>query len=171
MRRQKLPLHLCGQAYRSPAPGLEEPVGVHALGDQHVGYQAGQPSSPPPIMVVDGVDSEDEHPDAIGSVKQWDEETHPVGLFPLDRHVSLEGAAGQRPVDRPRGAHQRPFPWQRHQRQMVVVLQENLDAPPSDDRDLLLDERGNHVPRHPMRPVEQRAGQPLPEPLRRVHHR
>lgn len=86
----------------SPATGLEEPVGVHALGDQHAGYQAGQPSSQPPIMVVDGVESEYEHPQAIGAVKKRDEKPHPVGLFPLDRHVSLEGAAGQRSVDRPR---------------------------------------------------------------------
>jgi len=55
-------------------------------------------------MLVDGVEREDEHPHAIGSVKQGDEEPYPVALCLLDRHVSLEGAASQGSVNRPRGA-------------------------------------------------------------------
>ena len=170
-RRQQLPLHLRGQAHRLPAPRLEEPVGVHALGDQDVGHQAGQPSSQPPIMIVNGVEREGEHPDPIGAVEQRDEEPHPVVLRPLDRLICAEGLARQRSVDRLRGPHQQTSPCQRHQGHLVVVLQENLDVPASDDRDLLLDERGDHVRRHLMGPVQQRTEQPLPEPLRPVNHR
>ena len=94
----------------SPAPGLEEPVGVHALGDQDVGYQTGQPSREPPPIIVNGIEGEGEHTDAIGAVQQRDEEPHPVVLWPLDRHVRPKGTAGPRLVDRLRCPHQQTCP-------------------------------------------------------------
>lgn len=69
-RREQLPLHLGGQGHRLPSPGLEETAGVHALGDQDVGDEASQPSSQLPIMVVDGVERENEDTDAISAIKQ-----------------------------------------------------------------------------------------------------
>jgi len=54
-------------------------------------------------MIVNGVEGEDEHPDAICSVEQRDEGPHPVILRPLDRLICAEGFARQRSVDRLRG--------------------------------------------------------------------
>jgi len=109
-RRQELPLHLRGQTQRLTAPSLEEPVGVHALGDQHVGHQTGQPSAQPPIWGVDRVEGEGEYPDPIGAIKERNEDPHTVALRPLNRRVSLESPASQRIVDRQRRPHQQTPP-------------------------------------------------------------
>jgi len=167
-RRQQGPLHLRGQTHRLLAAGLEEPVGVHPLGDQYVSQQTGEAPRQAPVVVIPTVRRERQHTHPIRAVQQRREHPHAVPHRLLDQIIAEEGPTSQRAVDRHRYLHQQTSPGQRHQGQLVVVLEQDGDVPAADHGDQLRNQGRDELRWHLMSPVDQRAQQPLAEALRPV---
>ncbi|CDR08190.1 hypothetical protein GCM10022420_048010 [Streptomyces iranensis] len=158
-------MDLRGQGHRLTAAGLEELIGVAVLGDQHVGDQAGEAPQQPPVVVIDAVQGDGQHPHLVAAVQQRQEHPYAIGLRMFHRRRAQKSPAGLRIVD-PLGlpdheSHAR----QGSQYQLVVVLEEDRDVPPADPAHFLSDQRRDQLGRHLVSPVQQYAQQPFTESL------
>ncbi len=77
-----------------PAPGLEEAVGVHALGDEDVRQQAREAPRKAPIVRVRVVRSEGQHTDPVRAVQQRGEQPRARTDLLLDHRITQERPSG-----------------------------------------------------------------------------
>ena len=164
-RRQRLPLHVGGQAHRGSGADPGERVGVEGLGDDEVGGQAGQPLGEPTVVVIHRRQRERQHADSIRAVQHRQVQPHrPIGQLLLDAGIGGEGTPGPASVDRSRPTDQAP-PGQRLQGPLVVVLQPDTHIGAADSGDLLGHERSHQACGHQVGPIEQGAQHALSETL------
>ena len=138
-RGKQRPLDLGGQAHRRAAPGLEELVGVGALGGQHAAGQDRELPQQPSDILIGSIEGEGQHPCLVAVVHQRQVQSHAVVPLFLDHGHAQEGPAGRGAVDRLGFPRHEPPARQRPEHPLAVVLQQDGHVPAADPGCLLRD--------------------------------